>query len=35
MASEISEVVALSGSAWVSDSAMSWLSFGVIVFDRG
>jgi hypothetical protein len=34
MASEISEVVALSGSAWVSDSVMSWLSFGVIVLDR-
>ena len=35
MASEISELVLLSGSAWVSNSAMSWLSLGVIALDRG
>jgi hypothetical protein len=35
MASAISELVLLCGSAWVSNSAMSWLSLGVIVFDRG
>lgn len=33
-ASEISEVALLTGSAWASNHAMSWLSLGVIPVDH-
>ena len=34
-ASELSEMMVLSGSAWASNHAMSWLSLGVVVIDPG
>ena len=34
-ASEFCEMGVLTGSAWVSNHAMSWLSLGVIVMDPG
>jgi hypothetical protein len=34
LASEISEMVVLSGSAWASNHAMRWLSLGVVAIDH-
>ena len=35
LASELSEMAVLSGSAWASNHVMSWLSLGVVVIDHG